>query len=114
MKNSTKLNTVIEAIITVIATPTIITLGAIIIQSLVAPKHFVTTPSSQILTQRHKPAVWNKYELLIAESTTNEPVQIIIFLLAAIGLLKLTEGISDRTYLRLFTFVVNTLERHKS
>lgn len=113
MKNSNKFNNAAEAIITVIATPVIVTMTFIGMQSLLIPKYFGFTPISQIVSDQDSPALWTKYKLLIAQSSTYDYAKVGLILLFAFGLFKATEGSANRTYFRLFLFIDGLLKRNR-
>ena len=114
MKNNIKRETIIsiitEALMTIAATPAILTMLLIGSQSIIAPNHFAFTPSSRILTQQDNPVWLNKYMYVVAESTTTEPVEIFFILLAAICLFKLTEQSANNSYFRLFIFMSKVIK----
>lgn len=111
MENSNKFNNAAEAIITVIATPVIVTMAFIGMQSLLIPKYFGFTPISQIVSDRDSPALWTNYKLFIAQSSTYDYAKVVLVLLFAFGLFKVTEGSANRTYFRLFLLIDGMLNK---
>lgn len=109
---ASKLTVVVEALITLTVTPTMITTVAIGLQGLVLPGHIVMIPKAEILTQPNKPMVWKKYEYFIADSTTDNVSKNIFILFTSLILLFATNSIASRTYFRIVIFLIEVFKRN--